>query len=100
MKHGKGASTDHICHIIYCEMLWRAFKKRGDVSTVTHYLEIRELKPALTVGGLKENTRGRKRRTEKDCWLWSWDNILKKKKKQYWVAESVPDASLIPSTQV
>ncbi len=32
------------CHIIYCEMLWRAVQKCGDVSTVTHYLEIRELK--------------------------------------------------------
>lgn len=56
MRHGKEASTDHICHIITLESV----QKHGDVSTVTHYLEIRELKQALTVGGSKENTRGRK----------------------------------------
>jgi len=45
-------------------------------------LEIRELKPALTVGGPKENTRGRNGMTEKDCWLWSWDNVSEKTKRK------------------
>lgn len=49
----------HMSHYLLCDAL-ESVQKRGDVSTVTHYLEIRELKPALTVGGSKENTRGRK----------------------------------------
>lgn len=94
----------HMSHYLLWDAL-ESVQKRGDVSTVTHYLEIRELKPALTVGGSKENTRGRKigrkRGGRKRPLVLDLGQCLwKKTKRQHWVAESLPDAHLIPSTQV
>lgn len=92
----------HMSHYLLCDAL-ESVQKRGDVSTVTHYLEIRELKPALTVGDSKENTRGRKmgeKERQKKTVGFGVGTMSQKNNKKHWVAESLPDARLIPSTQV
>lgn len=61
-------------------------------------MEIRELKLALTVGGPKENTRGRKtgemERQKKTVGFGAGT----KTPKEHWVAGNLLDARLIPST--
>lgn len=91
----------HMSHYLLWDALER-FQKHGDVSTVTHYLEIRELKPPLTVGGPKENTRGRKtgetEQQKKTVGFGAGTMSQKKLNKIHWVAGNLLDARLIPST--
>lgn len=65
-------------------------------------MEIRELKLALTVGGPKENTRGRKtgemERQKKTVGFGAGTMSQKKTPKEHWVAGNLLDARLIPST--